>query len=68
MLRSLQLTAPAGLLKDIHRPLLCCLGCELKVTVLLEGDSCVRFQVLTSLDQVLIKHCCISTLKVSLSP
>ena len=46
----------AGPLKDIHRvvlkPLLCFLGCVLRVIVLLEGEPSVQSEVLRTLDQV----------------
>ena len=49
----------SGPLKDIQRlvpkPLLCCLGCVLRVVVLLEDDPSPESEVLSALEQVLIK-------------
>ena len=46
-------------LKDIQRlvlkPLLRCLGCVLRVVVLLEGESSRQSEVLSALEQVFIK-------------
>ena len=51
--------ALAGPLKDIPslvpKPLLCCLGCVLRVIVLLEGESLSQSEVLSALEQVFIK-------------
>ena len=51
----IQVRALAGPLKDIQRlvpkPLLCCLGCVLKVVVLLEGEPSPH-----TLEQVFIKN------------
>ena len=55
----------AGPLKDIQRlvlkPQLCCLGCVLRVFVLLEGEPLHQSEVLSGLEQVFIKdlsvHC-----------
>ena len=53
-----QVQALAGLLKDIQRlvprPLLRCLGCVLRVVVLLEGQPSPLSEVLSSLEQVFI--------------
>ena len=58
-----QVRALAGPLKDIHRvvskTLLRCLGCVLRVTVLLEGEHSAQSEVLSSLDQIF-------TLRISL--
>uniref|UniRef100_A0A674BSA2 Microtubule actin crosslinking factor 1 n=1 Tax=Salmo trutta TaxID=8032 RepID=A0A674BSA2_SALTR len=49
----------AGLQKDIQRlvpkPLLCCLGCVLRVVVLLKGETLPQSEVLSPLEQVFIK-------------
>ena len=62
-----QVRALAGLLKDIHRgvpkPLLCYLGCVLRVVVLLEGE------VLSALDQVFIQEISVlCSIQLSLNP
>ena len=62
MFDQVQVRALAGLLKDIQRlvskPLLHCLGCVLRVVVLLEGEPSPQFEVLSSLEQVFIKDLC----------
>ncbi|XP_051533408.1 mitogen-activated protein kinase kinase kinase kinase 6 isoform X1 [Myxocyprinus asiaticus] len=54
-----QVQALAGPLKDIHRvvpkPLLRCLGCVLRVIVLLEGEPSAQSEVLSALDHVLLR-------------
>uniref|UniRef100_A0A4W5N5G5 Uncharacterized protein n=1 Tax=Hucho hucho TaxID=62062 RepID=A0A4W5N5G5_9TELE len=50
----LQVQALAGPLKDIQR-LLRCLGCVLRVVVLLEGEPSPQSEVLSTLEQVFIK-------------
>ena len=54
-----QVWALAGPLKDIQRlapkPLLRCLGCALRVVVLLEGEPSPQSEVLRALEQVIIK-------------
>ena len=59
MLDRVQVQALAGPLKDIQRlvpkPLLCCLGCVLRVIVLLEGEPSPQSEVLSTLEQVFIK-------------
>ena len=68
-----QVRALAGPLKDIHRvvpkPLLCFLGCVLRVVVLLEDEPSPQSEVQSALEQVFIKdvsvHCCI---RLSLDP
>ena len=51
--------ALGGTLKDIQRivlkPLLQCLGCVLRVVVLLEGETSPQSEVLSALEQVFIK-------------
>ena len=51
-----QVRALAGPLNDIQRlkPLLCCLGCVLRVVVLLEGESLPQSEVLSVLEQVFL--------------
>ena len=50
----------AGPLKDIQtlvpKPLLRCLGCVLRVIVLLEGEPSSQSEVLSALEQVFIKY------------
>ena len=59
MLDKVQVRALAGPLKEIQRlvskPLLCCLGCVLRVVVLLEGEPSLQSEVLSALEQVFIK-------------
>ena len=54
-----QVRVLAGPLKDIQRlvpkPLLHCLGCVLRVIVLLEGESSPQSEALSALEQVFIK-------------
>ena len=54
-----QVWALAGPLKDIQRlvqkPLLRCLDCVLRVIVLMEGEPSPQSEVLSALEQVLIK-------------
>ena len=51
-----QLRALAGPLKEIQRrvpkPLRCCLGCEIRFVVLLEGEPLPYSEVLSTLEQV----------------
>ena len=60
MLDWVQVQALAGPLKDILRlvpkPLLHCLGCDLRVAVLLEGEPSPQSGVLSTLEQVFIKE------------
>ena len=59
MFDRVQVRALAGPLKDIHRlvtkPLLHCLGCVLRVIVLLEGEPPPQSEVQNALEQVFIK-------------
>ena len=54
-----QIRALAGPLKDIQKlvpkPLLRCLGCVLRVVVLLEGEPSPQSEVLSTLEQLFIK-------------
>ena len=54
MFDQVQVQALAGPLKDIQRvvpkPLLCCLGCVLRVVVLLGGEPLPQSEVLSALD------------------
>ena len=67
MLDWVQVQALAGALKDIQRlvlkPLMCCLGCVLRVVVLLEGEPSPQSEVLSALEQIFINdhsvHCSI---------
>jgi hypothetical protein len=54
MFDGVQVQALAGLLK----PLLHCLGCVLKIVVLLEGEPSAQSEVLSALEQVFIKDLC----------
>ena len=73
MLNRVQVWALAGPLKDFRRvvpkPLLCYLGCVLRVVVLLEDEPLPQSEVQSALEQVFIKdvsvHCCIH---LSLNP
>ena len=51
-----QVRALAGTLKDIQRlvpkPLLRCLGCVLRVVILLEGETTPQSEVVSTLEQV----------------
>ena len=57
--RDVQVRALAGPLKDIQRlvtkPLLRCLGCVLRVVVLLEVEPSPQSEVVSALEQVIIK-------------
>ena len=59
MFDRVQVRALAGPLKDIKRPvpkpLLCCLGCVLRVVVLLEGEPSPQSEDLSALKQIFIK-------------
>ena len=59
MFNRVQVRALAGKLKGIQRlvpkPLLCCLGCMLRVVVLLEGEPSPQAEVLSALEQDFIK-------------
>ena len=59
MFDRIQVRALAGILKDIQRlvlkPLLHCLGCVLRVVVMLEGEPSPQYEVLSTLEQVFIK-------------
>ena len=59
MFDRVQVRVLVGSLKDIQRhvpkPLLRCLGCVLRVVVLLEGEPSPQSEVLSDLEQVFIK-------------
>ena len=59
MFDRVQVWALAGPLKDIQslvpKPLLRCLGCVLRVVLLLEGEPWAQSEVLSGLEQVFIK-------------
>ena len=59
MFYHVQVPALAGSLKDIQRlvpkPLLCCLGCVFRIVVPLECEPLPQSEVLSALEQVLIK-------------
>ena len=62
----------SGPLKNIQRlipkPLLCCLGCVLRVVVLLEGEPS-QSEVLSALEQVFIKDLSVlCSVNLSLDP
>ena len=60
MFDRVQVQALAGPLKDIQRSVLKpfhgCLGCVLRVVVLLEGEPSPQSEVLSTLEQVFIKE------------
>ena len=60
MFDRVQVGALAGALKDIQRLvpklLLRCLGCVLRVFVLLEGEPSPQSEVLSALEQIFIKE------------
>ena len=62
MFGEVQVRALAGPLKDIKRlvqkPLLRCLGCVLRVVVLLEGEPSPQPEVLNALEQVFFSVLC----------
>ena len=73
MFNRVQVRALAGPLKDIQRlvpkPLLHCLGCVLRVIVLLEGEPSSQSEVLIALEQVFIKDLSVlCTVHLSLDP
>ena len=59
MFDQVQVQALSGPLKDIQRlvpkPLLHCLGCELRGIVLFEGESSPHSEVLSTLEQVFVE-------------
>jgi hypothetical protein len=62
MFDKVQVRTLAGPLKDIQRLVpkspLHCLGCVLRVVVLLEGEPSLQSEVLSALEQVFIKDLC----------
>jgi hypothetical protein len=63
MLDRVQVRALAGPpFNDIQRlvpkPILCCLGCVLRVIVLYEGEPLTQSEVLSALEQVFMKDLC----------
>ena len=73
MLDRVQVQPLAGPLKDIQRlvpkPLVRCLGCVLRVAVLLEGDPSTQSEVLSALEQVFIKDLSVlCSVQLSLDP
>ena len=73
MFDQVQVRALAGPLKDIQRliskPLLHCLGCVLRVIVLVEGEPSPQSEVLSTLDQVFINDLSIlCSVHLSLDP
>ena len=59
MFNRVQVRSLTGPLKAIQRlvpqPLLCCLGCVLRVVVLLKGEPSPQSEILSALEQVFIK-------------
>jgi hypothetical protein len=55
MFNRVQASAVGGPLKSIQRIILLCLGCVLRVVVLLEGEPSPQPEVLSALEQVFIK-------------
>ena len=73
MFDRVQVRALAGPLKDFQRlvpkPLLRCLGCVLRVVVLLEGKALVQSEFLSTLEQVFIKDLSVlGSVHLSLDP
>ena len=72
MFDQVQVRALAGPLKDIQRlvpkPILGCLGCVLRVVVLLEGEPSPQSVVLSALEQVFIKDLALSSDHLSFDP
>ena len=73
MFDQVEVRALAGPLKDLQKcvpkPLLNCLGCVLRVLVLLEGEPSSQSEVLSSLEQVFIKDLSVScAVHLSLDP
>ena len=73
MFDRVQVRALAGPLTDIQRlvpePLLRCLGCVLRVFVLLEGEPLPQSEVLSALEQVFINDLSVlSSVHLSLDP
>ena len=73
MLDRVQVQALAGPLMDIQiivlKPLLRCLGCVLRVIVMLEGEPSPQSEVLSALEQVFIKYLSILCIvHISLDP
>ena len=73
MFDQVQVQALAGSLKDIQRlvpkPLMRCIGCVLRVVVVLEGEQSPQSEVLSALEQVLIKDLSVlCTIHISLDP
>ena len=62
MFDRIQVRALAGPLKDIQRPVpkpfLRCLGCMLRVVVLLGDEPSPQSEVLSTLEQVFVKDLC----------
>ena len=73
MIDRVQVRALAGPLKNIQRlipkPHLRCLGCVLRVVVLLEGEPSPKSEVLSALEQVFIKDLSVfSSVHLSINP
>ena len=73
MFDRVQVRALAGPLKDIQRrvpkPVLRCLGCVLRVIVLLEGEPSPQSALLSTLEQVYIKYLSVlCSIHLSLDP
>jgi hypothetical protein len=73
MFDQVQVQALVGPLNDIQRlvpkPVLCCLGCVLRVVVLLEGEPLPQSAVLSVLEQVFIKDLSVlCSVQFSLNP
>jgi hypothetical protein len=52
----------------VPKPLLRCVGCELRVVVLLEGEHSPQFKVLSALEQVSSKITVLFSIHLSLDP
>ena len=73
MFDQVQVRALPGPLKDIQRlvpkPLLCALGCWLRVIVLLESETSPQSEVLSALEQIFIKDLAVlCSVHLSLDP
>ena len=53
--RDVQVRALADIQRLVPKPFLCCLGCVLRVVVLLQGEPSPQSDVLSTLEQVFIK-------------
>lgn len=63
MFSQVQVWTLAGVLEDIHKvvlkPLLCYLGCVLRVVLLLETEPLTQSEIQQDLEQVIIRYLCL---------